>query len=291
MRQAAFSPLLTLHEERFLTVLGALDQGAAGVESSSPADASAIRATRERLLTEWKTARTDAERRQLVALAAALGSARFGLRNAKPILTADALHARLAETAQAVAKNLPIADTYPTELAHDVYQGALALVSEMVRHIEANVTVGDTQQWTDAVLTLSRRLWTNWDADMPRYRMVVLPAHQAGEAQVKFGDADFKHAVLRQIESVDRALRDLAKVQGRKSKLNEETWLYNALDSVNRFLRAVGGVVVDVAGGTVDAAGSAVKSVVSSFGIKEALIAGAVVLGGGFLAYQMLAKH
>ena len=291
MRQAAFSPLLTLHEERFLTVLGAFDDGARSVEPSSPADASALRATRERLLLDWKGARTEAERRQLVALGAAVGVARFGLRNVNPVLTADVLYARLTDTAAQVQKTLAVSDVYPTEQAYGVYTATVGLIDEMRRLIDTNVRVGDTQQWTDAVLGITRRMWARWDVDMPRYRQLVIPAHDAGAVEVRFSDPGFRAAVLRQVDSVDQALRELAKVQGRKSSLNDETWLYRSLDSVNRFLHAVGGTVKDAAGGVVQAAGGAVKEVVGSFGIKDALLAGAVVLAGGFVAYQALAKR
>ena len=83
-------------------------------------------------------------------------------------------------------------------------------------------------------------------------------------------------------------LEKLGQANMKKSKLNGESTLYNALDYANRIIRGVGSTIVDAASGAADAAGDAAKKVVRGFGVQQALAIGALALGGGYVLLQAM---
>ena len=244
--------------------------------------ASAAASVRTEVVRAWKGARTPRERRAVVLAGVELGE-RIKPRNAGPVQTADVLRAKLAETAQAVEAKLPASDHYPTAQAAEIYHATLELLGQVWRLMQKGLRPGDTQDWTDVVQKLQAGLWRQWDKDMPRYRIPVVTAEQAGAAEVRFPDAGFKLAILRQLRNVHDGLTNLDKVSKFKGWINDDGALYKALDFTNRVLHAAGGGVKEALGIAAGAAGDALHATAGALGIPSALMWSGVLVGGGLL--------
>ena len=226
--------------------------------------------------------------RALGTLAALEAVVTRGTRNAKPVPTAETLRQRILDAAQTVGRALPETDRYPLAQAMTIYQATLEILDGTRRLVEENVAVGDTQAWTTKLQAITRGLWAFWDRRMPPYRLALFAAKDAQQTQVVMPDHGFKPAVISILGEVGSALERLDAANKQKGTINSETKLYRVLDAVNRFIRGVGSTVASAAGGAVTAAGDAAKRVADGIGVGKALVIGAVVIGGGFVALRAL---
>lgn len=161
---------------------------------------------------------------------------------------------RVARARDEFKARFPVAYTYPTQVAHDAYQGTLNVIRPLVGLIDNLAARAELEGYAGRVQSLGRGILAAWDRELgspspSKYREIIDNATKNKHPQVHFPDDKFKAAVLVVLDACVNAVGHLAALEIQRSLfgIDGQSGLYQVLDGINTVLRAVGRGVVEAA--------------------------------------------